>query len=155
MSGPHDARDVHDERGSRVSFHMPVNRLLVAASIVYGVPGLALLFGGDEALARTGGHTPTSAWLTGMLGAALLALALFNWFQRHSLMGGIYGRPLLMANLLVLANAAFSSLRFWRANGAVHFAVTCVVTGVMFVAFGRLLFRTPTSVGQGGEASDG
>ena len=124
---------------------MPVNRLLVAASILYGVPGLALLFGGDEALARTGGYTPTSAWLAGMLGAALLALALLNWFQRHSLMGGIYGRPLLMANLLVLANAAFSSLRFWRANGAVHFAVTGVAAGVMFAAFGRLLFRHPVA----------
>jgi hypothetical protein len=133
---------------------MPVNRLLVVATVCFGMPGLALLFGADDVLRLGGASTPTTEWLTGMLGAALVALALLNWYQRHTLMGGIYGRPLLMANLLVLATATFSSLRHWRTDGSVHFAVTCGVAGILLAAFGRLLFRTPPSVGRVHDASD-
>jgi hypothetical protein len=127
---------------------MPINRLLVAASIVYAMVGLPLLFAGDAVLRRldgTGG--PAAVWIAGMLGAALGGMALLNWFNRHTLMGGIYGRPLLLANLLLLSNVAFSSVRMWRTHGQPVFAICAGVGGVLLVLFGRRLFVAPASGG--------
>lgn len=89
---------------------------------------------------------PVAIWISGMFGDALMSFALLNWFSRHTLMGGIYGRPLLIANLMLTTNVTFSSLRMWRSFHAPTFAVTAVIGGVFLVAFGRLLFRTPVTI---------
>ncbi|MCC7054555.1 MAG: hypothetical protein IT355_14895 [Gemmatimonadaceae bacterium] len=129
---------------------MPVNRLLVAAALALGAPGLVLLFGADELLTR-GGPTPSglATWLVGLLGGTLVALALMNWFQRHTMIGGIYGRPLLLANTLVFTNAFFSSLRAWRTGRAPVYAAVAVVAGLLMVAFARKFFSTPAAARSG------
>jgi hypothetical protein len=128
---------------------MPVNRLLIAAAVAYGIPGVVLLFGADEVLrsADGGASSPMALWLLGLLGGTLLAISLLNWIQRHTMIGGIYGRPLLIANVLVLANAFFSSLRMWRTTHDMMYAAVALVTGVLLLAFGRRLFVTPAAVG--------
>lgn len=127
---------------------MPINRLLVAASIVYALVGVPLLFVGDEVLRRLDGSAgPAAAWIAGTLGAALSGLALLNWFNRHTLMGGIYGRPLLLANLLLLSNVTFSGLRLWRTHGHPVFAICAAAGGVLLVLFGRRLFAAPAGGG--------
>ena len=89
---------------------------------------------------------PIALWITGLLGGALFAFALLNWFQRHTMMGGIYGRPLLLANLMLMSNVAFSSLRMWRAEHDAVYAIVGVIGAGFLVAFGRLLFRNPSGV---------
>ncbi len=134
---------------------MPINRLLVAASVAYGAPGLVLLFAPELILARSASAMPPIAlWITGMLGGALFAFALLNWFQRHTMMGGIYGRPLLLANLMLLSNVAFSSLRLWRAEHAAVYAIAGVVGAGFLVAFGRLLFQNPPGVSNSAGGND-
>jgi len=44
-----------------------------------------------------------------MTGSTLLAFAVPHRYQRHTMLGGIDGRPLLLAKLLLLFTAAFSS----------------------------------------------
>jgi hypothetical protein len=130
---------------------MPVNRLLVAASIIYALVGLPLLFAGDEVLRRLDGSSgPAAVWIAGTLGAAVCSMALLNWFNRHTLMGGIYGRPLLLANLLLLSNVTFSGIRMWRMQGQPVFGICTAVGGVLLVLFGRRLFRAPDGVATGG-----
>lgn len=126
---------------------MRTNPLLVAASIACGVPGLLLLFGADEVLVRAGAPAvPMATWMVGLLGGTLVALALMNWFQRHSLLGGIYGRPLVIANTLVFTNACFSSLRMWRTTGGMVYASATVVSALLMVAFARTFFVNPAAV---------
>jgi len=126
---------------------MTVNRLVLAAALAYGVPGLALTFGPDAVLARAGASAaPIDVWLAHLLGATLLGLAFLNWVQRHALMGGIYGRPLLLANLMFVTVAFFASARVWFDLGGRLIAVATVVLGLLAIAFGRSLFRTPTAV---------
>ncbi|MDZ7632136.1 MAG: hypothetical protein U5K74_12530 [Gemmatimonadaceae bacterium] len=128
---------------------MPTNPLLVTVSVVYGVGGLALLFAPDVIMSQVAtGVPPVAIWIAGMFGGALVAMSLLNWFSRQSLIGGIYGRPLLLANLMLLSNITFSSLRLWRAQPAPLFAVVTVLGAVFVIAFGRLLFRTPAAVGR-------
>ena len=127
--------------------HLPTNPLLVAVSVVYAACGLTLLFAADEVMASLAPGTPPFAlWITGLLGGALSAFALLNWVQRHTMMGGIYGRPLLFANLLLLSNVTFSSLRMWRTQHAPVYAISGAVGAAFLVAFGRLLFRNPAAL---------
>ena len=120
---------------------LPINRLLVAVSVAYAVTGLALLFVPEVVLSRSAlAMPPVGLWITGMFGGALFAFALLNWFQRHTVMGGIFGRPLLMANLMMMTNIAFSSLRMWRSEHDVVYAIGGVIGAAFMVAFGRLLF---------------
>lgn len=128
---------------------MPINRLLVASSAVYAAAGFPLMFAADEILRRVDGAvSPMGLWMGGMLGGALLAMALLNWFNRETLMGGIYGRPLLVGNLMLLTNITFSALRMWRSGGHLLYAVTCGVGALLLVLFGRLLFRNPSGLGR-------
>lgn len=45
------------------------------------------------------------------LGAALLAFALLNWMTRANILGGIYGKPLMMANFLFFFASGMSYLK--------------------------------------------
>lgn len=133
---------------------MSINRLLVASSAIYAGAGLPLLFAADEILKRVDGSVATTGlWMADMFGGALVAFAVLNWFNRTTMMGGIYGRPLLVANLMLLTNITFPALRVWRGNGHMLPGLTCVVFGVLLVLFGRLLFRNPKELGSGGGAT--
>lgn len=135
---------------------LPTNRLLVAVSIAYAVTGLVLLFVPEVILSRSAPEMPpVGLWISGMFGGALFAFALLNWFQRHTMMGGIFGRPLLMANLMMMTNIAFSSLRMWRSEHDVVYAIGGVIGAAFLAAFGRLLFVQPAGVGQapGGDSN--
>ena len=64
--------------------------------------GLGLLFAPDVILPRLiAGYPEAGLWLGQLLGAAWLALAELNWLSQTNLLGGIYGRS------VVLPNAAF------------------------------------------------
>lgn len=74
--------------------------------------GLALLFVPDAILPRLVPGFPAGGfWLGQLLAAALLALAALNWLQRSVLLGGIYGRPVVMSNAAFYFIAAMVLLR--------------------------------------------
>ena len=61
--------------------------------------GLALLFAADDILPRhLPGYPPADFWFGQLLAAACLAMATLNWFSRGALLGGIYGRPVVVGN---------------------------------------------------------
>jgi hypothetical protein len=123
---------------------MKPNPLLVAAALLYSIPGLALTFASRETLGAIG--IPPSLltdWLAQLLGAALLGLALLNWIQRHTLVAGIFGRPLLMTNLLFTTAAFFATLRTWRQSESTVLLGATVALGALAALFGSRLF-TPS-----------
>jgi hypothetical protein len=84
--------------------------LLSAAVLLLG--GVALLFASDVLLpALIPGFPPAASWLGQLLGAAWLGVAALNWLQRGARLGGIYGRPIVFANLLLYFVSALSLLR--------------------------------------------
>lgn len=118
------------------------NWLVLIAAAVYGVAGLTLLFAGSELFVLAGGTpSPAAQWFSQLAAGAVLGLASFNWLQRFSVMGGILGRPLLLANLTFTTVCLFASLRLWMdAGGAVLF-VAVAVFGFFTAGFGVRLFR--------------
>jgi len=107
--------------------------------------GLALLFAPDAVLPRLiPGYPPTALWLGQLLGAAWLGVGALNWWSRATILGGIYGRPIVLVNLaiyfigvLVMLGAA----RRAKLPGAAWTAVGLAV--VLAVAYGWLLWRGP------------
>lgn len=109
------------------------------------VGGLALLFVPDAILPRlVPGFPPGGLWLGQLLAAALLALAVLDWLHRSALLGGIYGRPVVMSNAAFYFIAAMVLLR--RMMGREAPAVLWIVAvpvAVLAAVYVWLLRRGP------------
>jgi len=102
-------------------------RAVTLSAFVLFAAGLCLLFAPDETIRalfpdRDGG----SAVLASLLGACLFGFGSMNWIARHSLLGGIYGRAVVVGNqahffigtLLLLRHlSAAVSPAFWALFG--------------------------------------
>lgn len=61
--------------------------------------GAAMLFAPDVVLPRLApGYPPSALWLGQLLGAAWLGFAALDWLSQGAVLGGIYGRPVVMGN---------------------------------------------------------
>jgi hypothetical protein len=114
----------------------------VSAAVLF-LGGLALLFGADSLLpALAPGVPPTAAWIGQLLGAAWLGVAALNWLQRATLLGGIYGRPVVFANLILYFVSALSALRALPRGGPGPWLVAGPAT-ILAIVYGALLLRGP------------
>ena len=121
--------------------------LLVTAAIVFFAAALPLLFAPTELQAWAGvDPTPTSAVFLQVLGSACFGFAMLDWLGRYSRIDGIFGRPLLVANLAHTASAALllghAVIRGQRTP--LVLAVTACY-GVLAIAFGSRLFAAADS----------
>ena len=116
----------------------------VSAAVLLAA-GLALLFAPDAVLPRLIPDYPTTAlWFGQLLGGAWLGMAALNWGSRATILGGIYGRPIVLANLALYFIGALVMLGAARRAtlpGAVWAAVA--LAAVLAVAYGWLLWRGP------------
>ena len=88
------------------------SRLSRISAFVLLFGGLVLLFASDAVLpALIPGFPPDAAWLGQLLAAAWLGIAALNWLQRSALLGGIYGRATVLANVVTYFVSAASLLR--------------------------------------------
>jgi hypothetical protein len=109
------------------------------------IGGLALLFAPDVLLpALAPGFPLAAAWLGQLLAAAWLGMAALNWLQRTALLGGIYGRPVVLANGALYFISALSLLRA-MAGGTAPRAMwlICAPAALLAVAYSTLLLRGP------------
>ena len=104
-----------------------------------------LLFAPDIVLpALIPGFPRAAAWLGQLLGAAWLGIAALNWLQRAAMLGGIYGRPIVLANLVLYFISALSLLRsLLGGGGPPALWLALALTGVLAAAYGALLLRGP------------
>ena len=88
------------------------SRISRVSAFVLLLGGLPLLFASDAVLpVLVPGFPRDAAWLGQLLAAAWLGIAALNWLQRSALLGGIYGRATVSANVLVYVVSALSLLR--------------------------------------------
>jgi hypothetical protein len=109
------------------------------------VGGLALLFVPDAILPRLVPGFPAGGfWLGQLLAAALLALAVLDWLHRSALLGGIYGRPVVMSNAAFYFIAAMVLLRRMVGREApVALWIVAVPVVVLAAVYVWLLRRGP------------
>lgn len=109
------------------------------------VAGLAFLFAADDILPRLIPAFPaTGAWLGQLLAAAWLAIATLNWLSQALLLGGIYGRSVVLTNAVLYFVASIVLLKIATRSHAPAGVVLLLVPFVVFAAlYGWLLFRGP------------
>jgi hypothetical protein len=113
-----------------------------ASGFVLFAGGIAWLFAPDAVTSGLGLSLPASAlWLVQLLGAAWLALGALNWVQRRAILGGAYGRPLVIANLFHCFIGAMVSLKAAQEETAPW--VIAVPFALLALTYGALLFRGP------------
>lgn len=119
-------------------------QLLSATAGLFAAGGVVMLFIPDTVLGVLGAGPKAPSWSVQLLAAAWWGFAALNWASRGAIVGGIYGRPLVVANwthfligTLVLGRAALA--------GALGL-VTWTVLGILVLfagAFGVRLFVGP------------
>jgi len=127
---------------------MNTKYLMIASALVMAAMGLVLSFAPAETLAHIGsaatGRLPVILQLTGAL---YLGFAFANWTAKGMVLGGIYGRSIVMGNFLHFIMGALTLLRaaVGVSSGPVFWTVT-VLYVVFAIGFGLLLFRHPAKV---------
>lgn len=120
-------------------------RLMSASALLLAAAGFALLFApsGVQGLLVPPGTAappqPLQLW-----SAALLGLAAMSWTGRGLTLGGIYGRALVLGNLVHWTVGALVAVRaaLDHPSSAAPWAAVAVY-GAFALAFGRLLRRHP------------
>jgi hypothetical protein len=114
-----------------------------AALLLIG--GVALLFAPDVVLPALVPAFPAAAsWIGQLLAAAWLGVAALNWLQRRAILGGIHGRPIVFANLVLYFVSALSLSRT-LGTGEMPLLLWGIVvaTAVLATIYAALLFRGP------------
>ena len=123
---------------------MRLDALLVVVAALYATAGLVRTFAPAESLAAMGGGAgPIEIWAAQLAGAGILGIAVLDWAQRYAVVAGVFGRPLLLANLLFAMAGAGASLSAWRDASCTTALAAASVLGIVAVALGLRLFRPP------------
>lgn len=123
--------------------------LMIASAAVLAALGLLLSFAPEETLAYLGqpgtGAVPV---LLQLAGALYLGFAVMNWTAKGSVLGGIYGRAIVLGNFLHFTMGALALLKAAIDPG--FGTIIWVLTGIYAVfalLFGRMLFMHPATQG--------
>ena len=113
--------------------------LLTTSALILAVLGVALSFLPQEVLTLPGAPAaPRLVLLIQLGGAMALAWAILNWMSRGQRVGGIYSRPLALANVLHFATGSVTLLKTMTAGAVgppeVVFVVPYVVLAVWWAA---------------------
>jgi hypothetical protein len=121
------------------------SRVTTASAIVLLAGGLAMLFAADAILpVLVPGFPAEGAWLGQLLGAAWLGVAMLDWMHRTTLIGGIYGRAIVMANLVLYFVGATSLVRpLLRAGAPAAMWLVFAPFALLALVYGVLLYRGP------------
>lgn len=115
------------------------------SALVLLTGGVGLLFAADVLLpAVVPDFPPAAAWLGQLLAAAWLGVAALNWLHRNAVLGGIYGRPIVLTNLALYFISALSLLRALLDKAMppqLWFVLVPAV--VLATVYGTLLLRGP------------
>lgn len=118
---------------------------MTLSAAVLALAGLGLTFAPAEVLARLTRATDTSLVLTlQVTGAFSCGFAMLNWMARGMTLGGIYGRPIIVANV---TRWTIASLALLKATTAGRLAAPGVgltlVCAAFAVAFARVMVKDP------------
>ena len=118
--------------------------LMTSSSLVLGSAGVFALFAPDVLLSALGSAaTGILSMLVQLMGALYFSLALMNWTAKDSTIGGVYARPVSLANfghfltgMLVLLQYELST----EMNLSV--LIVLIVYAIFAICFYWLVFRS-------------
>lgn len=118
--------------------------LMILSAALMAIIGLAFSFLPQEVLGLHGSAPDTATvMLLQMGGAAYLGFAILNWTARGILIGGIYARPVAMANFLHFVMVAIMLVKAALVFGAPPLIASATVFSAFAIWFGLVLFKPP------------
>lgn len=114
----------------------------MASSLFLGAAGLSALFAPEELLKLLSlPQTNPLPVLIQLMGALYLSFALMNWTAKESIIGGIYLRPISIANFSHFIMGALTLIKYQLSNAANGFLWGVLVVYVTFaIIFTWLVF---------------
>ena len=122
---------------------------MTSSALFMAVCGIAAMFAPRELLSAAD-MSATTTLLNGVeiCGALFLSFAVLNWMQRHSVIGGIYNRPLVVANTLHFFAGAMTLLRAFSIHEHPLFMGITLLYVLFAGGFIFALFRSPGAAPQ-------
>ena len=115
---------------------------MTGSAIFLGVMGIALIFMPDEIKTATGlNDAPNAQLLLKLMGALYFGFAMLNWMSRFTVIGGIYNKPVSIANFTHFAVGALSLIKMllktpnlpqWVWVLTAFYTVFAILFGVLF-----------------------
>lgn len=126
---------------------MHTRYLLTLSAAFLAFLGICFTFLPDELLSHVGvAPIGVIVPLMQLLGALYLGAAILNWMNRGALLGGIYGRPVCLANFFSFAVGALALLKSFV---SARFGLDALVVTAAYLAFaiwfGIVLFTHPSA----------
>ncbi|CAM5223363.1 hypothetical protein UACE39S_00633 [Ureibacillus acetophenoni] len=91
---------------------MKTKWLMSSSAVLMGLAGLVGTFIPEEISIILGvEHSPITLILLQIIGGLYLGFAMLNWFTRSALIGGIYNKPVVLANLIHCIVVFFALIR--------------------------------------------
>ena len=117
---------------------MNTKLLMTASSLLLGLGGIFALFAPDVLLMilSVPMANPLSV-LIQLLGGLYFSMALMNWTAKDSAIGGIYARPVSLANFAHFFIGALLLMRYQLSN---EFDLLIVLVLVVYVVFAALFY---------------
>ena len=120
--------------------------LMTLSAITLALAGIALTFAPEEILLSISTEgTPTLILILQLLGALYFGFGMLNWMTKTARIGGIYNRPVAVANFSHYAIAALALVKSATINTNLPTPIwiCAIVYAVFAVAFGALFFWNP------------
>ena len=119
--------------------------LMTSSAAVLAVIGIALSYLPRECLTSAGvDASPRVVVLAQLTGAMALAWAILDWMARRQRIGGIYNRPLALANWLHFLMGSFALVKMTTPAGFGALEVALVVPyAVLAIWWGVAVFTSP------------
>ena len=112
--------------------------LMTSSSLFLAMVGVSLLFVPDVLLAALGvSVTAQASVLVQMLGALYFSFALMNWTAKDSAIGGIYARPVSLANFSHFFSGALLLVKFLFSNA---FSFPVMLVTLLYVVFAVVFY---------------
>ena len=122
--------------------------IMTLSAVILGILGMILTLIPDLILSNLNFETNnTGLFLMQILGALYFAFGMLNWMSKAGVIGGIYNRPIAVANFTHFLVAALALTKGLISNPGIQYSIWIV--GVIYMVFalifGIILFRHPIS----------
>lgn len=114
--------------------------IMTISALILGISGLTLSFLPDLFLNNLGvDSSPITLLLGQIIGGLYFAFAMLNWMSKESLIGGIYNRPITLANLSHFLIVGLAILKVLLKNPDLPILIWAI--GIIYLVFGILFTR--------------
>ena len=127
---------------------MNTKSLMTLSAIILALIGISLIFLPKEILDYLElSVSDTLELLMQIIGSFYFAFAMLNWMSKGSIIGGIYNRPIAIANLTHFVIAGLALIKGIISNPSLSYIIwsIAIIYSIFAILFGIVAFKHPVS----------